>query len=774
MNLSDLQVRITGDIKDLSQALGQGAKKLDNFSRNAEKSVDRVTRGFTSLKTAIGGALAIGAVVKGFQMMDAALTKLDKLGDVADKIGITSEKLQELQYAAEQTGVPITALNMGLQRFTRRVAEAQKGKGELKETLKLFNIALVDEQGYLRSSTAIFDDYANAIQNAKTKDEQLLLAFKGFDSEGAALVNTLREGTTGLEKFAKEARDLGLIIDNDMVASAGEAKDKLNTLKTFIEVQFTSAIAENADAIGEWSTDMIGALNSVMKHSEEIKTGMKVLAGVMGLVWGVKTINAVTTFIKLMRDFNLVTKTQVGLQIALQALQGPKGWLVLAGAAVATTAAVTALNAALDDNIETTNNLSDSNKGPSFMEGYTAAIQNLQRALAEGRITQDEFAASVERLDAARKKTLGGTTEAPAPIAGGVTPEATSADQAEADRIKQRNRTIEEIYQEGVESIKRLLDLKVLNQEDFNREMERLEQERTDSKKAIADAEFKAGVEDLEAGMKEIEATLKAAQERNKLRQEEYDALVKTREEWLGIIDPIRLYDEAIADLIVRMREYGATEEDIAKVKEQTDKNRLAQFGTSTAQMVSSWGDMTKNMDDATSSMLDNFANELTNALTTGQANFGDFAQSIIKMITAMIVKMMIFKAISTLFPGMMGGAPATATPGLAVTPVGGQAGGGLLGSNKATWVGERGPELVIPQGPSRVLNNHVASSMAGTGGQNIKVEVINRGTPQRAAGSEMRADPKGMIVSVIMEDLQRNGQIANGLGSTYGLRRRS
>jgi hypothetical protein len=40
-------------------------------------------------------------------------------------------------------------------------------------------------------------------------------------------------------------------------------------------------------------------------------------------------------FIKLMKDWNVLTKIQVGLQAALQALQGPKGWAILAGAAVA-------------------------------------------------------------------------------------------------------------------------------------------------------------------------------------------------------------------------------------------------------------------------------------------------------------------------------------------------------------------------------------------------------------------------------------------------------
>ena len=45
-------------------------------------------------------------------------------------------------------------------------------------------------------------------------------------------------------------------------------------------------------------------------------------------------------------------------------------------------------------------------------------------------------------------------------------------------------------------------------------------------------------------------------------------------------------------------------------------------------------------------------SDELTNFLTTGEANFKGFASSILKMITQMIVKMTLFNAISSMMPG--------------------------------------------------------------------------------------------------------------------------
>jgi hypothetical protein len=92
----------------------------------------------------------------------------------ADKIGVGVEALQELRFAAKASGVEQQTLDMALQRFTRRAAEAAQGTGEAKDALAQMGIALRDQSGNLRRS----EDPA----------ERVPLAFKLFDSEGVALV----------------------------------------------------------------------------------------------------------------------------------------------------------------------------------------------------------------------------------------------------------------------------------------------------------------------------------------------------------------------------------------------------------------------------------------------------------------------------------------------------------------------------------------------------------------------------------------------------------
>src|ERR671919_159044 len=106
--------------------------------------------------------------------------------------GSASRPLRELRFAAKASGVEQQTLDMALQRFTRRAAEAAQGTGEAKDALASMGIALRDQSGNLRRSEDLLADVADAFARIEDPAERVRLAFKLFDSEGVALVNLLR------------------------------------------------------------------------------------------------------------------------------------------------------------------------------------------------------------------------------------------------------------------------------------------------------------------------------------------------------------------------------------------------------------------------------------------------------------------------------------------------------------------------------------------------------------------------------------------------------
>lgn len=86
--------------------------------------------------------------------------------------------------------------------------------------------------------------------------------------------------------------------------------------------------------------------------------------------------------------------------------------------------------------------------------------------------------------------------------------------------------------------------------------------------------------------------------------------------------------------------------------------------------------------------------------------------------------------------------------------------------------VGERGYELEAT-GPSRIFNaDQTRNILSGGGGGELRVELINSGTPQKVTGAQPSFDMKGMVLRIFTEDIAQGGRASKQMESTYGLNR--
>ena len=203
-------------------------------------------------------------------LVTQSLKAADAIAKTADKVGLTTDQLQELRHAADLTGVKTNTLDMAMQRFSRRLGEAAQGKGELVKTLKQYNIAVADSTGRMRTNVDVLGDLADAIKNAGSDQERLRIAFKAFDSEGAALVNTLKNGRAGLDDFRDGAHRLGLVLDEDAIRASERANDRINDLVKTIQTRFTAVVIENADQIERLADGLLYVVDAAGKAARAI------------------------------------------------------------------------------------------------------------------------------------------------------------------------------------------------------------------------------------------------------------------------------------------------------------------------------------------------------------------------------------------------------------------------------------------------------------------------------------------------------------------------
>ena len=283
------------------------AKRLIKFELTAvdrtKAKFDSVTKGLSGMgsiaKKATMGLAKVGLAATATATAISALAKvnidfMDKLGKTASKLGISAEFLQNMRFAADQTGVKVEALDMGLQRFIRRAAEAAQGTGEAKRAFEQLGIELKNDDGTLRDVRDVLFDVADGIKNTTSSAEQVRLAFKFFDSEGVSLVNTLKNGADGLREFEDEAENLGIIISSKTIKKAEAFKDTLGKLKnqfTAISSSIVGAVLPILDDFSAKISVMLGDIKKDEKTFEDFgkQVAVSILNTINAMVIGVQT-----------------------------------------------------------------------------------------------------------------------------------------------------------------------------------------------------------------------------------------------------------------------------------------------------------------------------------------------------------------------------------------------------------------------------------------------------------------------------------------------------
>jgi len=309
--IATLRVLLTGDDAELRKKLKSSDKKTREWAKNQIKHTKRVRQAFKM------GAAAVGATAVAYAgLTRQAITAADHLAKTADKIGLTVEGLQELRFAADRAGVSQRALDMGIQRFARRLGEAQQGTGVLAKDLQALGIQLRNSDGSLRSTESVLDDYADAIKRAQTPQEQLRLAFKAFDSEGAALVNMLKDGSSGLDEMRRNANNLGLVMADSTARKAEQLSDQLGTLSDVFKNKLNTALVESAHE--NWPA-IVSALDTAEKSFHNIRGVLNLtVAGIHILRSGIATgAAAVIGFGRNMTDGFGRSVEMIGLKIQI-------------------------------------------------------------------------------------------------------------------------------------------------------------------------------------------------------------------------------------------------------------------------------------------------------------------------------------------------------------------------------------------------------------------------------------------------------------------------
>jgi len=225
----------------------------------ADRGVGQIDKAFGVLKGAAAGLVAgigIDAVVG---VVNRGLEYASSLGEVSQQLGVTTKDLQVFRYAATQVGIDQETMDKGLAKLTKTLGDAKLGSTSA--------TAAFGQLGISQAQIAKLDTgeairlIAERLAKVEDPAKRAAIEVDLFGKAGQKLDTLLSGGRGAIDALATAAEKLGVVISDDKIQKADDAADKLSAVKTVLEANIASTVAENADSI-LYLADAVGVLAS--------------------------------------------------------------------------------------------------------------------------------------------------------------------------------------------------------------------------------------------------------------------------------------------------------------------------------------------------------------------------------------------------------------------------------------------------------------------------------------------------------------------------------
>lgn len=350
------------EFNDLNRKLKLAQRSVQGFASEAQGVAQAVGAPFAAVAGAVGFSLQ--SAVTGFAQAGDGLDKMSA------RLGISAVKLQEWSFAATHAGAAPEDLEDALKDLSEKIAEVAGGDtGDAAQLFSALGISVKDASGKIRPASDIFEEVADAIQRNEDPALRTKMAMVLMGDSGRKLIPMLSGGAQGLDDMAKQAHDLGLVMNEDAVAAAAKMTDHMDDMKASVTAvgheigyrlspvvismsdRFRDLAAANKGALGEkvekvagsfadaiGKIDFEGIASAILTIADYSVRAFNAIGGFNTVLYGMgaliagKSIMAVVSLgssvIGLVQSFGAVASAAKAFGIVATTSMGPIGWVL--------------------------------------------------------------------------------------------------------------------------------------------------------------------------------------------------------------------------------------------------------------------------------------------------------------------------------------------------------------------------------------------------------------------------------------------------------------
>jgi len=264
-SLGSLVVSLIAETAQFRSDMGKAAYTAQKNFQSIKNSAQTLA---ASLGIYFSASMFVGWIKSSIDAADAMYM-------MSQKVGIATDTLSKLAYAAKLSDVGTEDLGTSLGKLNKNIAETARGTGEAQEAFKAMGIDVKDSNGKIKETDAILLEVAEKFSTYSDGANKSALAMALFGKAGANMIPFLNNGKAGIEAMGQELQRLGGVILPDAAKQANEFNDNLDRM----QVSFNSVAMVIGNkvipALNELSNEYLAAYKNGMSLYELFKEEVK-------------------------------------------------------------------------------------------------------------------------------------------------------------------------------------------------------------------------------------------------------------------------------------------------------------------------------------------------------------------------------------------------------------------------------------------------------------------------------------------------------------------
>lgn len=207
------------DNEKANESISKTDQKAEGLSGKFLKGVGTAAKWGAGIVAAAGaGATAL------YGMATKSAEATDRIDKMSQKVGLSRQAFQEMDFACSQSGMSVESLQGGMKTLTAQIDKGADGFSKL-------GVSLKNADGSLRSQEDVMFDTMSALQGMENQTEKARLASELFGKSGTELMPMLNGAAGSIDEMRKKAHELGLVMGDDAIDSGVAFTDMVDQIK---------------------------------------------------------------------------------------------------------------------------------------------------------------------------------------------------------------------------------------------------------------------------------------------------------------------------------------------------------------------------------------------------------------------------------------------------------------------------------------------------------------------------------------------------------------